>query len=127
MKRAIPTVAALLALSFLATASLAPTASAIPPPPLDAVCVDVRPGVIACGTAVVEFPGVGAGSGVATGIVDWQLVVRTNHGQGASPVVTAPAAALAAWGPTMTRDCATALLYADGVLVASSITVCWDL
>lgn len=119
--------ALLLALSFVAAAVAAPVASAIPPPPLEEQCVDVRPGVVACGEAFVEVPGVGAGAGVATGLVDWQLVVRTNHGTGASPVVNGPAAALAAVGPSTTRDCATAILYADGVEVARSVSVCWIL
>lgn len=115
--------ALLLALSFLGTAALAPTVSAIPPPTED--CADVRPDVIACGVAHVTFPGVGSGTGAATGIVDWQLVVRTHSGTGQSDVVSAPAASLVAVGPSRTTDCATAYLYADGVEVARSETLCW--
>jgi hypothetical protein len=68
---------------------------------------------------------VGSGTGVATGIVDWQLVVRTHSGTGQSLVVSAPAASLVAVGPSRTTDCATAYLYADGVEVARSETLCW--
>lgn len=125
--RSIRTFATLLAFSLVALATLAPVASAGDDLPIrDTVCVTVRPGVIACGFAVVSFPSVGAGSGVATGIVSWKLTVYASGGSSSSPTVPGPAAALAAVGPSMTRDCATAVLTADGVTVASD-TLCWDL
>lgn len=127
MMRTFRPLAALLALSFLALATLAPVASAIPPPPLDEVCVDVRPGVIACGWAEVAFPSVGAGAGAATGVVAWKLTVYSQSGVGSSPTVTAPAATLAAVGASSTRDCAYAVLTADSVIVARSQTLCWDI
>ena len=124
-RSALRNLALLLALSFLATAAVAPVASAIPPPTED--CVDVRPGVTACGVAIVQFPSLGVGAGAATGLVGWQLVVVADSGTRASPVVTAPAVSLAVLGTSTTRDCATAYLYADGVLVAKSDRLCWEL
>lgn len=117
--------ALLLALSFAATAALAPVASAAPPI-LDGQCVNVREDVTACGAAFISFPSVGSGAGAATGIVDWQLVVVADSGVRASPVVSAPAVSLVTVGTSTTRDCATAYLYADGLLVARSDKLCWD-
>lgn len=116
------------AVAFVALASLAPVAAAEEQPPvLDGSCVTVRPGVTACGVAVVSFPSTGAGTGVATGIVDWQLTVVSQSCVRDSPVVPGPAFAMVTVGCSMTRDCAYAVLRADGITVATSDTLCWDI
>jgi hypothetical protein len=86
-------------------------------------CVDAGSGITACGAAVAVGCGVSTGAGAATGIVAWTLVSSTESGS-KSFSLRAPAFAGAADAPCTTASCTTGFLYANGVLVSESQTVC---
>lgn len=87
-------------------------------------CKPVPSGFRACGQAQVIACGTGSATGEATGPVDWHLHIDTNHGDADAYDNDTSVTALAASAPCWTDTCTTASLYADGVLVSSTLTYC---
>lgn len=109
----------------------APLAGARPENPIDRLegngfgCATLGPTLVACG-AVQATPGsVGTATGVATGSVDWTLVLDVSHPYDSyEDTASGPAAVLLATGHYTTASCVHAALYANGELVAETLWYC---
>lgn len=108
---------------LMTTFVVAPVAMAEPNAPS---CVTLPSGTLACGYADTPGCGISVGAGVATGSVQWELVSVTQWGQDTFSL-RAPVFAGAATAPCATTTCTTAELFADGVLVSQSQTVCFSI